>query len=180
MRLLRSKIRSTLSTISLLLALSTNGHAQDGAERAVALGRLVELSTGSGGEKADFDVISVKLDGKLLKQFAASVSFLKVIATFNGPEGDYVLLRTCMGSGACAGGDLFALRFYTYGQGGGKQIGVEVSPKLTTCLSEYPWVKFEYDAQVTVIRTAGYELKGPPLIKWTPEPKPKKATGRRR
>jgi hypothetical protein len=180
MRFLGSKIRAMLWTISLLLLLSAHGHAQEGAERAVALGRLVEFSAGSGGEKADFDVVSVKLDGKLLKQFAASVSFLKVVATFNGPEGDYVLLRTSMGSGACAGGDLFALRFYASGQGGGEQVGLEVSPKLTACLSEYPWVKFEYDDQGTVIRTAGYELKGPPLTKWTPERRPKKAAGRRR
>lgn len=180
MRFLGPKIRATLSTISLLLVLSARCHAQEGIERAVALGRLVEFSAHSVGEKADFDVISVKLDGKLLKQFAASVSFLKVVATFNGPEGDYVLLRTSMGSGACASGDLFALRFYTYGQGGGEQVGLEVSPKLTACLGEYPWVKFEYDDQGTIIRTAGYELKGSALMKWTPEPRPKKATGRRR
>ncbi len=84
-----------------------------------------------------------------------------------------------MGSGACAGGDLFALRFYTYGQGGG-QVGLEVSPKLTTCLSEYPWVMFEYDDQGTVIRVAGHELKGSPWVRWTSESRPKKATGRMR
>lgn len=153
-------------------------HAQEGLERAFALGHLVEFSAGSVGEKADFEVVSVKLDGKLLKQFAGSVSFLKVVATFNGPEGDYVLLRTSMGIGACAGGDLFALRFYTYGQGD-EQVEVEVSPKLTTCLSEYPWVKFEYDDQGTVLRVAGHELKGSPWVRWTSESRPKKATGRR-
>ena len=57
---------------------------------------------------------------------------------------------------------------------------VEISPKLTTYLSKYPWVKFEYSEQGTVIRVAGYELKGNPWVKWTPEARPKKATGRRR
>lgn len=179
MRFAGSKVRAALSAFSLIILVSAYCHAQEGHERTFALGRLVEFSAGSGGEKADFDVISVKLDGKLLKQFAGSVSFLKVVATFNGPEGDYVLLRTSMGSGVCAGGDLFALRFYNYGQGG-EHVGVEVSPKLTTCLGEYPWVKFDYDDKGTVIRTAGYELKGSPWVRWTPEARPKKATGRRR
>jgi hypothetical protein len=179
MRFMGLKVWAGLSAFPLILFMSVYCRAQEGTERTFALGHLVEFSAGSGGEKADFDVISVKLDGKLLKQFAGSVSFLKVVATFNGLEGDYVLLRTSMGSGACAGGDLFALRFYTYGQGDG-QVGLEVSPKLTTCLSEYPWVKFEYDDQGTVVRIAGYELKGSPWVRWTPEARPKKVTDRRR
>lgn len=174
------KVWVALPVISLVLFASVAVNAQEVSERAVVLGRLAEFSTASGGEKANFDVISVKLEGKLLKQFVASVTFLKVVATFNGPEGDYVLLRMSMGSGACAGGDLYALRFYTFGQGAVEQVGLEVSPKLTTCLSEYPWVKFEYDDQGTVIKIAEYELKGTPWIRWAPEPRPRKATGRRR
>ena len=48
------------------------------------------------------------------------------------------------------------------GGGSGRARGL---PKLTTCLSEYPWVKFEYDDLGTVIRIAGYELKGSPWVK---------------
>jgi hypothetical protein len=45
--------------------------------------------------------------------------------------------------------------------------------KLTTCLGEFPWVKFEYDNPGIVIRIAGYELKIP-WVSWTPETRPKK------
>ena len=47
-------------------------------------------------------------------------------------------------------------------------------------LCEYPWVKFEYDDQGTVIRIAGYELKGDPWVRWTSETKPKSTVLRRR
>lgn len=180
MKTLVSKALKTAPAISLVLALVGYARAQDGAERAFALGRLVEFTSEDGGERADFDVVSMKVEGELLRKFSASVSYLKVIATFNGPEGDYMLLRTSMGSGACAGGDLYALKFYTYGEGNSERVSVEISPKLTTCLSEFPWVKFEYDDQGTVIRIAGYELKGNPWVRWTPEAKPKSAPPRRR
>lgn len=174
-----SKVLNSFWVFSLVLCAVAHCRAQEAAERAYALGHLVEFTAEDGGEKADFDVVSVKVGGELLRKFSASVSYLKVIATFNGPEGDYMLLRTSMGSGACAGGDLYALKFYTYGQGDNERVGVEVSPKLTTCLSEYPWVKFEYDDLGTVIRIAGYELKDP-WTRWTPEAKPKKAAVKRR
>lgn len=175
------KIVTTLSALSLLMAFGANCRAQEGGERAYALGRLVEFTSEDGGEKADFDVVSVKVDGELLKKFSASVTYLKVIATFNGPESDYVLLRTSMGNGACAGGDLYALKFYTYGQGNNEGVGLEVSPVLTTCLGEFPTVSFEYDNQANVvIGVAGYELKGDPWVRWVPQAKPKGSAPKRR
>lgn len=175
------KIVTTLSALPLLMAFGVNCLAQEGGERAYALGRLVEFTSEDGGEKADFDVVSVKVGGELLKKFSASVTYLKVIATFNGPESDYMLLRTSMGNGACAGGDLYALRFYTYGQGNKEGVGLEVSPVLTTCLGEFPTVSFEYDNQVNVvIGIAGYELKGDPWVRWMPQAKPKGSAPKRR
>ena len=73
MWLIGSKVRAALSAFSLLILMSAYCHAQEGLERTYALGHLVEFSASSGGEKAEFDVISVKLDGKPLKQFAGSV-----------------------------------------------------------------------------------------------------------
>jgi hypothetical protein len=176
-----SKIVTTLTALSLVMALGAHCRAQDGGERAYALGRLVEFTSEDGGEKADFDVVSVKVEGELLKKFSASVTYLKVIATFNGPESDYVLLRTSMGNGACAGGDLYALRFYTYGQANNEGVGLEVSPALTTCLGEFPTVRFEYDNQANVvIGIAGYELKGDPWVRWVPQAKQKGSVPRRR
>lgn len=164
-----------------MLALSAHCRAQGGGERAYALGRLVEFTSEDGGEKADFDVVSVKVKGELLKKFSASVTYLKVIATFNGPEGDYVLLRTSTGSGACAGGNLYALKFYTYGHGNNEGVGLEVSPLLTTCLGEFPVVRFEYDNRANVvIGVVGYELKGDPWVRWVPQAKPEGPAPRRR
>lgn len=181
MRSPASNVLKTLSALSLMLLVAAHCRAQEGAERAYALGRLVEFTSEDGGEKADFDVVSVKVQGELLKKFSASVTYLKVIAIFNGPEGDYVLLRTSMGSGACAGGDLYALKFYTYGQGNNEGVGLEVSPVLTTCLGEFPTVSFEYDNQANVvIGIAGYELKGDPWVRWMPQAKPKGSAPKRR
>lgn len=181
MRSPASNALKTLSALSLMLLVAAHCRAQEGAEWAYALGRSVEFTSEDGGEKADFDVVSVKVEGGLLKKFSASVTYLKVIATFSGPEGDYVLLRTSMGSGACAGGDLYALKFYTYGQGNNERVSVAVSPVLTTCLGEFPAVRFEYDHQANVvIGVAGYELKGNPWLRWVPEAKPKNAAPGRR
>ena len=175
------KIVTTLIALSLVMALGAHCLAQDAGERAYALGRLVEFTSENGGEKADFDVVSVKVEGELLKKFSASVTYLKVIATFNGPESDYVLLRTSMGNGACAGGDLYALRFYTYGQANKEGVGLEVSPVLTTCLGEFPTVRFEYDDRAdVVIGVAGYKLKGDPWVRWVPEAIPKSMSPKRR
>ena len=155
--------------------------AQSEVTRAVVLEETVEFSTAAGGEAADFDTVSIKLGGRLLKQFAASRGgFLTVVATFNGHDGDYLLLRTSMGQGACAGGDLYALKFYTFGEGLKDQIGVEVSPVLTACLGEWPPVKFTYsDKGILIINVSGYELREAAWSRWVPERKLKIANKKR-
>jgi hypothetical protein len=153
--------------------------AQDDVARAVVLGQTVEFTMDRGDEAADFQTISVRLGGRLLRQFAAPASFLRVVATFNGDDGDYLLLKTSEGPGVCAGGDLYALKFYTYGEGQPNQIGVEVSPVLRTCLGEYPPVKFTYDNRGLVISVSGHELRGEVWSRWVPERRPRTA-GRRR
>jgi len=155
--------------------------AQDDVARAIVLGQPVEFTTTVGNEAADFQTVSVKIGSRLLKQFAASRSgFLTVVATFNGHDGDYLLLRTSMGQGACAGGDLYALKFYTDGEARQDQIGVAVSPVLTTCLGEWPPVKFTYgDRGDLIISVSGHELRGEVWSRWVPERKPKTASKKR-
>jgi len=154
--------------------------AQDDVARAIVLGEPVEFTTTIGNEAADFQTVSVKIGSRLLKQFAASSSgFLTVVATFNGHDGDYLLLRTSMGQGACAGGDLYALKFYTYGAARQDQIGVAVSPVLTTCLGEWPPVKFTYsDRGDLIISVSGHELRGEVWSRLVPE-RPKPASKKR-
>ncbi|HKP37684.1 MAG TPA: hypothetical protein VJT71_12580 [Pyrinomonadaceae bacterium] len=125
-------------------------------------------------EAADFETVSMRAGGKLLKQFATTDgSFLIVVATFNGYDGDYVMLRTSMGQGACAGGSLYALKFSSVGnQQPAKDITVNVSPVLTTCLGEFPPVRFTYGGKgELVINVSGYELRGGVWLRWVPERK---------
>jgi hypothetical protein len=141
----------------------------------VVLGQTVEFTITRSNEAADFETVSVKSGGKLLKQFATSNGgFLNVVATFNGYDGEYLLLRTSMGQGACAGGNLFALKFSSVGdRQPPTQINVNVSPVLTTCLGEWPPVKFTYGPKGDlVITVSGYELRGDTLSRWVPERKP--------
>ena len=106
-----------------------------------------------------------------------------MVATFNGYDGDYLLLRTSMGQGACAGGDLYALKFYTFGEQRADQVAVNISPVLTTCLGEWPPVKFYYDSNgELILSVSGYELKGNSWTRWTPERRvkaPKQRTTKR-
>lgn len=169
------------SVFCLLLFAGPELMAQDEVTRAIVLEQPVEFSTTVGEEAADFQTVSIKLRGKLLKQFAAPRGgFLTVVATFNGHDGDYLLLRTSMGQGACAGGDLYALKFYTFGERRKDQIGIEVSPVLTTCLGEWPPVKFTYsDKGILIINVSGYELRGEAWSRWVPERKPKNPNKKR-
>lgn len=147
--------------------------AEEDVARAIILGENVEFTIIRGNEAADFETISVKVGGKLLKQFAApNGGFLNVVATFNGPEADYLLLRTSMGQGACAGGDLYVLKFYTYGDEQPRKISVQVSPVSTACLGEWPPVKFTYGLKGDlVISVSGQELRGDAWSRWVPERK---------
>lgn len=147
--------------------------AQDDVARAIILGENVEFTINRGNEAADFETISVKVGAKLLKQFAVpNGGFLNVVATFNGHEADYLLLRTSMGQGACAGGDLYALKFYTYGDEQPPKISLQVSPVLTTCLGEWPPLKFTYGLKGDlVISVSGHELRGDVWSRWVPERK---------
>ncbi len=171
-------MQTTLARTCLVLALcwlATTARGQDDVARAVVLGQTVEFTVARGNEAADFETVSIRAGGKLLKQFATpDGGFLIVVATFNGYDGDYLLLRTSMGQGACAGGNLYALKFSSVGDPQPPtQINVNVSPVLTTCLGEWPPVKFTYGAKGDlVISVSGYELRGDTWVRWLPERKP--------
>jgi hypothetical protein len=178
-------MHATLARTCLLLALcslGTTAHGQDDVARAVVLGQTVEFTMARSNEAADFETVSIRAGGKLLKQFATTDgSLLIVVATFNGYDSDYLLLRTSMGQGACAGGSLYALKFSSVGdQQPPTYITVNVSPVLTTCLGEFPPVKFTYGAKGDlVINVSGYELRGDVWLRWVPERKPTASTKKR-
>lgn len=181
---MQANLTRCLLLLALCLAFTTllaPVSAQNDAARAIILGENVECTISRSNEAADFETISVKVGGKLLKQFAvANGGFLNVVATFNGYDADYLLLRTSMGQGACAGGDLYALKFYTYGDEQPPKIGLQVSPVLTTCLGEWPPVKFTYGLKGDlVISVSGHELRGDAWSRWVPERKTTAPTKKR-
>jgi hypothetical protein len=80
------------------------------------------------------------------------VTLPQIIGTFQGIGADYVLYRTDIGSGACAGGSLYVIKFAEDLQTG-KLSGVTVSPVLTTCLGEYTIFGFRYNNEGQTILT---------------------------
>ncbi|HEY0545422.1 MAG TPA: hypothetical protein VGC91_08615 [Pyrinomonadaceae bacterium] len=144
------------------------GNAQEEIVKAVLLNHIVELVPKRENEKADFVTVSVLLDGKLIKQFAAqTVVFPNVVATYNGFDADYLLYRTFMGQGVCAGGELYVLRFYTFGEEPKAKIEVQISPALVDCLGENPWVEFtQGERGATIIKVNESKIDGKILAHW--------------
>ncbi|HMG71974.1 MAG TPA: hypothetical protein VK582_00620 [Pyrinomonadaceae bacterium] len=151
----------------LLVTLSMSVSAQDERVRTTALNKIVEFLVSRGGEAADFSTISVYFDGKLMKQFPSSTAvFPNIVAMYNGFDGDYILYRTFMGNGGCAGGEIFVLKFYTYGARY-ENVGLLVSPALKGCLGENPPVEFSFDKKLqTVIRLSDKRIRGETLSQW--------------
>lgn len=163
--------RVQLLTVSLFWVIACFVLAQSQSPqtvKAVLLGDIVEFVA---NEEAPGVVLIKSASGQLLKRMRASdVRSLAVVATFNSYEGDFVLLRTSMGQGACAGGDLYSLRFQENETRRGQVSSVSVSPVLTTCLGEWPPVKFTYNSRGDlVISVSGYALRGPAWNRWTKE-----------
>jgi hypothetical protein len=92
----------------------------------------------------------------------------QILATFSESDADYIVYRTFMGQGGCAGGEVFVLKFYRYGQG---NIGVTVSPRVEACIGELPTVSFAFGRSSYVISVSGYEIETDGLSRWK-EPAP--------
>jgi hypothetical protein len=166
----------TISSFILLLmvagcAVPVAGQSDD-TVKAILLEHTVELVPKRENDAADFTTISVLVEGKLLKQFAAqNVSLPNVVATFNGLDADYLVYRTHSGQGACVSGDIYVLKFSESSPG--QKTNVSVSPALSGCLGENPPVSFDYDAKFNVIITLGVDkINGNFLTRWVRAPKP--------
>ena len=107
-------------------------------------------------------LITVKLDGHVLKQFKTRFGdWLDILASYTAGDAAYVVLRTNIGNGACGGtGGLYVLAFDESGVPPKEPLPVAVSPILDACLGDTPEVKFEVDSRGTEAITVNeYELR---------------------
>jgi hypothetical protein len=151
----------------LLFILSFSAFAQDDAIKAVVLNQIVEIAPQNRDETADFVAVEIKTGGKVLKKFSAdAVVFPHVIGTFSGGNAEYIFYRADIGSGACAGGSLYVLKFNT-DISTDKITSVSVAPVLTTCLGENPPYSIVYnDKAEAVLTVADHTMNLEYLNKW--------------
>src|ERR1041384_6935255 len=138
----------------------------------VVLGQPVEIVPTKGSDAANFVTVSVTYGGKTLRQFAAEdVTFPQILASYGGDYTDnYLLYRTSMGNGACGGGSLYIIKFGYKSEGQSPQVDVTVSPVLTTCLGEFPSVKFDTAAnEGFIISVSGYKINTEYMVRWESE-----------
>lgn len=143
--------------------------------KVVALGEIVEIISEPREENADFVTVEIKVNQKVIKRFSADgVLFPQIIGTFNWHDGEYVIYRTDMGSGVCASGSVYVLRFYENQLNSGLS-GVLVSPVLTTCLGEYPVFGINFKGKDKfVLSIAQHELDLDNFNKWVENKPPAK------
>lgn len=110
-----------LTFITLTLAANVLGQSENVTKLIIQNKSAVEIAPDENDQPyKDLTKIVVKVNGKLVKSFAASdFTFPQVIGTFNGitwnigqnADVEYVLFRTSMGNGTCGGGHCMFLPF---------------------------------------------------------------------
>lgn len=127
----------------------------------------------------DLTKLNVTVNGKLAKSFSATdFTFPQVIGTYHGftwnigqnADVEYVLFRTSMGNGACAGGTLYVIAFLE-DEMSGEYKNVHVSQSLTTCLGEFPAFAISNTKTGTILDIAGYVLNLDKLDRWAEKKK---------
>lgn len=140
-----------LTALFLLIAFTGFVHGQNKSIKVLALGEIVEIVPQGRDHNANFEVVNIIVSGKIVKKFSTNeVTFPQVIGTFSGYGGEYVLYRTSMGNGACAGGDLHVIKF-RIDISTDKLSDIIVSPVLTSCLGEYPVFSLTYNKEGEII-----------------------------
>jgi hypothetical protein len=127
----------------------------------------------------DLTKLNVTVNGKLAKTFEAT-DFIspQVIGTYHGitwnigqnADAEYVLFRTSMGNGACAGGTLYVIAFLE-DEVSGEYKNVHISQSLTACLGEYPAFAIIYTKAGTKLDIAGHTLNLDKLDRWVEKEK---------
>lgn len=168
-------------TFVIAFAAAVSVRAQE-VVRAVVLNEVVEIASLPRSDRDDFAAVELRMKGKVIKKFATDRPvFPEVVGTFKGFDTEYVLYRTSMGSGACAGGSLYVIKFDTGGSLDSVK-DVSISPVLTTCLGENPVFKVDDNNKgEMILDIAGYTINLESNNRWVekkpalrrPKPKPR-------
>jgi hypothetical protein len=110
-------------------------------DRAWIMGSDVRLLSNE-TDLAAGSVLTITINGKPAKTFKAEVMGSATIASFNGIDASYLVWRSDTGSGACAGGHAYVMKFSRPGDQG--DVTVAVSAPVEACLGEFPPVNFYY------------------------------------
>lgn len=160
-------MKKLIFIFALGLAFTIFAQGQDNSVKVVIQNEVFELVPQDRDDSANFQIVEIKSRGKIIKKISiGSVLLPQIIGTFNGFDASYVLYRTDMGQGACAGGSLYVIKF-NENSSTGELSFIEVSPVLTTCLGEFPIFSLNYTNKgVLMLTVAGHTLNLDLMGKW--------------
>jgi hypothetical protein len=161
--------------VSSALALAALGQEDSSTKLIIKNKSVVEIAPDERGQPYnDLTKLNVKVNGKLAKSFAAT-DFIspQVIGSYHGftwnigqnADAEYVLFRTSMGNGVCAGGTLYVIAFLE-DELSGEYKNVHVSPSLTTCLGEFPAFAIRNEKAATILDIADHTINLDKLDRW--------------
>jgi hypothetical protein len=170
-------MKKLICVFMLGLAFSVTAYGQDEAVKVIVLNEVLEIVPEEREDSANFQVVNIKRNGKVIKKFSVGAAiFPQVVGTFHGFDSEFVLYRTDMGAGACAGGSLYIIKLSTkYDNNSMKEsiTDISVSPVLTTCLGEFPFYSLSYTNKgVFMLAVAGHSMNLDLLDKWVENKKP--------
>ena len=147
---------------------------------AIVLNKLVEFVPRKKERTADFALVDIKFQGKIVKTFPGNLLlFPEIIGSFKALDSEYVLFRSYMGQGGCGSGSLYVIRFLedTTNE---KLSGVIVSTPLTTCLGDGPTFGFAYNSKgKAILSVLGNSLNLEEMGSWILKKEPPTKTTKR-
>ena len=160
-------MKKLICVFVLCLAFIVFAQGQGNSVKVVIQNEVFELVPQVRDDSANFQIVEIKSKGKILKKISVgAVLFPQIVGTFNGFDASYLLYRTDMGQGACAGGSLYIIKF-NENSSTGELSFIEVSPVLTTCLGEYPIFSLTYTNNgVLTLIVAGHTMNLDLMDKW--------------
>jgi hypothetical protein len=136
-------------------------------DRAWVMGSDVRLLS-NGNQLSEGSAVTITINGKPAKTFKADLSGAAMIASFNGVDGSYLVWRSDMGQGACAGGHAYVMKFSRPSEQG--DLKVAVSAPVADCLGEFPPVNFYYtgpQAALTIDVSGNIIMPDLSLTRWS-------------
>jgi len=175
-------MKKLISLIVLCLVFTAFSNAQDESVKIVVLNEVLELAAEKRDENANFQVVNIKRDGRIIHKFSVDAAIHPTLeGIFRGGEAEYVLYRSYMGQGGCAAGSLYIIKFHIEENPRHSEhihrIGhIQVSPALTACMGDGP-ILFSLSfsgtrKEVFTLSAVGHTINLEQLDKWVEIKKP--------